>query len=83
MSRGPGVSNDADVVVVADVTLIERISVPRALPKVATPLNLRRSQDVRGIAVAGNHLQTPSIQGALVSRRRTARQVRGRRRADG
>lgn len=67
----------------AEVALIGRTSVPRALPEVATPLDLRRSQDVHGITVAGDYLQTPSIQGALVSGRRAAHQVLGRLRVDG
>jgi phytoene dehydrogenase-like protein len=57
----------------ADLTLIDRTLVRRALPVVATPLDLGRSQDVGGVIVAGDYLQTPSIQGALVSGRRAAR----------
>ena len=58
---------------VAEVQLIRRTPVPRALPVVASPLDLRRTQVVDGIIVAGDYLQTPSIQGALVSGRRAAR----------
>lgn len=58
---------------VPEVILIDRTRVRRALPVVATPLDLRRSQEVRGVIVAGDYLHTPSIQGALVSGRRAAR----------
>ena len=59
-------------VAAGEVHLIRRTPVPRALPVVASPLDLRRTQDVKGIIVAGDYLQTPSIQGALVSGRRAA-----------
>jgi len=58
-----------------DVSIIERSVVRRALPVVTTPLKLARSQKVNGVVIAGDHLQTPSIQGALVSGRRAAFQV--------
>ena len=58
-----------------DVTLIERTVVPRSLPSVTTPLDLQRGQLIDDVVVAGDYLQTPSIQGALVSGRRAARLV--------
>ncbi len=58
-----------------DVSLVERSVVPRALPQLIGPLRLSRNQ-VRGdVVVAGDYLQTPSIQGALVSGRRAAQHV--------
>lgn len=62
-------------VAIGDVALIERSVVARALPKVGVPLNLSRSQRRGEIVVAGDYLQTPSIQGALVSGRRAAHDV--------
>lgn len=59
----------------SEVVLVERTVVAHALPVVRTPLDLHQSQDVAGIIVAGDYLQTPSIQGALVSGRRAARLV--------
>jgi hypothetical protein len=56
-----------------DVGLVHKSEVARALPELHTPLNLRLSQQVGDIIVAGDYLQTPSIQGALVSGRRAAR----------
>ena len=82
-----GSSNDASVredvarlygVATADVTLIERIVVSRALPVLRTPLDLARPRELGGVIVAGDYLQTPSIQGALVSGRRAARRALGR-----
>ncbi|MGC8510517.1 MAG: FAD-dependent oxidoreductase [Acidimicrobiales bacterium] len=55
-----------------DVDLVVRTPVDRALPRVATPLDLTRPSRRGDVFVAGDYLQTPSIQGALVSGRRAA-----------
>ncbi len=55
-----------------DVVLIERQVVTRALPKLTTPLNCTRPASRGDLFVAGDWMQTPSIQGALVSGRRAA-----------
>jgi hypothetical protein len=60
-------------VTTSDVRLIERDTVTHALPVVRPPLNLHQSQVHDDVIVAGDYLQTPSIQGALVSGRRAAR----------
>jgi len=50
--------------------------IPRALPRTTPPLDVRRSVDLTdGRFVVGDHRDTPSIQGALVSGRRGARAV--------
>ena len=49
-----------------------------ALPAALPPFQVRGQQDFDGILVAGDHRDTPSIQGALVSGRRAAEQVRRR-----
>jgi phytoene dehydrogenase-like protein len=54
------------------------VRVPRALPATVppTPEGLRRPVDVGdGLFVAGDHRDTPSTQGALVSGRRTAQEA--------
>ncbi|MHC1561761.1 NAD(P)/FAD-dependent oxidoreductase [Actinomycetospora sp. C-140] len=54
------------------------VRVPRALPATTppTPEGLRRAVDLGdGLFVAGDHRDTPSVQGALVSGRRTAQQA--------
>jgi phytoene dehydrogenase-like protein len=56
-----------------DVQLVHRSEVAHALPGLRTPLDLARNQRVGEVIVAGDYLQTPSIQGALVSGRRAAR----------
>jgi phytoene dehydrogenase-like protein len=50
-------------------------AVPRALPAMDAPHVLRRRQDFGGVWVCGDHRDTSSIQGALVSGRRCAEQV--------
>ncbi|MFN8124951.1 MAG: FAD-dependent oxidoreductase [Candidatus Nanopelagicales bacterium] len=55
--------------------LVGRYAIPRALPAIVPPADLRGRQDFDGILVAGDHRDTPSIQGALVSGRRAARTV--------
>lgn len=59
-------------VIPGDVQLIERTIVPRALPVTAAPLRLTTPSRHGSVLVAGDYLQTPSIQGALVSGRRAA-----------
>lgn len=56
----------------SDVALVSRTEVVRALPILANPLRLNRSQVLGDVVLAGDYLQTPSIQGALVSGRRAA-----------
>ena len=54
------------------------VSIPRALPAAVppTPRGLRRPVDLGdGLFVAGDHRDTPSVQGALVSGRRTGQAV--------
>lgn len=56
----------------SDVALVSRTVVQHALPVLKTPLQLNE-HPVRNVVVfAGDYLQTPSIQGALVSGRRAA-----------
>ncbi|MDE3107830.1 MAG: FAD-dependent oxidoreductase [Acidobacteriota bacterium] len=59
-----------------DVTLVARTTVARALPKLMPPLDLRGPSRRGSVFVAGDYLQTPSIQGALVSGRRAAHAIR-------
>lgn len=57
-----------------DVELVSRDDVRHALPRVPAPLR-RRSPRVGDVFVAGDYLETPSIQGALVSGRHAAQAV--------
>lgn len=51
-------------------------AIPYALPAMVPPLDIRRDVDLGdGLFVAGDHRDTASIQGALVSGRRAARAV--------
>ena len=50
-------------------------AVPRALPAMAAPHDLRRPVRLDGLYVCGDHRDTSSIQGALVSGRRAAAAV--------
>ena len=52
--------------------------VAEALPAAVPPFSVRSELDFDGIVVAGDHRDTPSIQGALVSGRRAASRVRRR-----
>ena len=53
--------------------LIEDVHIPYALPAMSVPLNLRHPVALGdGIFVAGDHRDTASIQGAMVSGRRAA-----------
>jgi phytoene dehydrogenase-like protein len=56
--------------------LIAHYPVAEALPAAVPPFTVRSPQEFDGIVVAGDHRDTPSIQGALVSGRRAARAVR-------
>ncbi len=58
-----------------DLSVIERTIVERALPVTLPPLRLNRSQRSGDVVLAGDYLQTPSIQGALVSGRRAAQLI--------
>lgn len=53
--------------------LLRRYQIPEALPAADPPFRVRQRQDFAGVLVAGDHRDTPSIQGALVSGRRAAR----------
>ncbi len=55
--------------------LLARYEIPRALPHFPVGQPLAGQQDFAGILVAGDHRDTPSLQGALVSGRRAARAV--------
>ena len=56
--------------------LLVRHDVPHALPRSTAPLQVQRPVDLGGgLFVCGDHRDTPSLQGALVSGRRTARAV--------
>lgn len=56
--------------------LLHRHEVPHALPCQPAPLSLRRPVRVRdGVVVCGDHRDTASIQGALVSGQRAAQDV--------
>jgi phytoene dehydrogenase-like protein len=59
-------------VTTSDVDLVQKTVVAHALPRFDGPLNLRRPQRRGDVVLAGDYLQTPSIQGALVSGRRAA-----------
>lgn len=62
-------------------TALELVAVSvidRALPAMAAPLDLRPEIDVDGVLLAGDHVATPSIQGAMASGERAARRVLGR-----
>lgn len=56
--------------------LISRYAIPYALPAMPVPLDVRRPVTMgQGIYIAGDHRDTSSIQGALVSGRRAAEAV--------
>lgn len=56
--------------------LIREYPIPHALPAADPPYALRSQQEFDGVVVAGDHRDSPSIQGALVSGRRAATAVR-------
>ena len=60
---------------VADVEVVATSAVSRALVEAPAPLSLSRPSVWGDVVLAGDYLQTPSIQGALVSGRRAAEAV--------
>jgi phytoene dehydrogenase-like protein len=67
----------------SDWETIATVRVPGALPAAPPPLSLRQPVDLGdGLYVAGDHRDTPSIQGALVSGRRAATAVLRARRTE-
>ena len=52
--------------------------IERALPSMPPPLTLRPPIEVDGVVLAGDHVATPSIQGAMASGERAAMAVRAR-----
>jgi phytoene dehydrogenase-like protein len=63
-------------VATADLAHLTSVTVPGAQPAALPPLQLRRPVDLgEGLFVCGDHRDTPSIQGAMASGRRTARAV--------
>lgn len=56
--------------------LVGHYPIAEALPAALPPFRTRSRQTFDGIVVAGDHRDTPSIQGALVSGRRAATRVR-------
>jgi hypothetical protein len=64
--------------------LIAEYRIPHALPRQPSPLDFRREITITpGLHVAGDHRDTASIQGALVSGRRAAQAVLASRRLEG
>jgi phytoene dehydrogenase-like protein len=60
----------------ADLEHLTSVTVPGAQPAAVPPLQLRRPVELGGgLFVCGDHRDTPSIQGAMASGRRTARAV--------
>ncbi len=51
---------------------VRTYAIPHALPAMPPPLNVRKAVAVAGLVVAGDHRDTSSIQGAMVSGRRAA-----------
>ncbi len=58
--------------------LVGHYPIAQALPAAVPPFEVRSPQDFDGVLVAGDHRDTPSIQGALVSGRRAAATVHRR-----
>ena len=59
-----------------DLAHLTSVTVPGAQPAALPPLQLRRPVELGGgLFVCGDHRDTPSIQGAMASGRRTARAV--------
>src|SRR3712207_2075223 len=66
-----------------DLTHLTSVTVPQAQPAAVPPLRLRQPVDLGGgLYVAGDHRDTPSIQGAMASGARAARAVLRALRAD-
>jgi len=59
----------------SDVELIATSRIAEALPVRSAGESWRGSDVVNGVTLAGDYLETPSIQGALVSGRRAARRI--------
>lgn len=67
----------------SDWETVATVRVPGALPAALPPLRLRQPVDLGdGLFVAGDHRDTPSIQGAMVSGRRAATAVLRARRTE-
>ncbi|HST65107.1 MAG TPA: NAD(P)/FAD-dependent oxidoreductase [Mycobacteriales bacterium] len=67
----------------SDWETVATVRVPGALPAAPPPLSLRQPVDLGdGLYVAGDHRDTPSIQGAMVSGRRAATAVLRARRTE-
>jgi hypothetical protein len=67
----------------SDWATVATVRVPAALPAAPPPLRLRQPVDLGdGLYVAGDHRDTPSIQGAMVSGRRAASAVLRARRTE-
>ena len=63
-------------VATTDLAHLTSVTVPGAQPAALPPLQLRRPVELGGgLFVCGDHRDTPSIQGAMASGRRTARAV--------
>ena len=62
-------------VVANDVELVQKTVVAHALPRFDGPLRLAKTSRRGDLVLAGDYLQSPSIQGALVSGRRAANEV--------
>jgi hypothetical protein len=63
-------------VAAADLEHLTSVTVPGAQPPALPPLRLRQPVELGGgLFVCGDHRDTPSIQGAMASGRRTARAV--------
>jgi glycine/D-amino acid oxidase-like deaminating enzyme len=85
LGAGAGLPDDSDVLAhlstlygtsTAGWRLVRRVEVPAALPAMPPPLPPRRSvRFAEGVYVCGDHRDTGSIQGALVSGRRAAAAV--------
>jgi phytoene dehydrogenase-like protein len=58
--------------------LIGHYPIAEALPAALTPFSTKGAQQFAGVVVAGDHRDTPSIQGALASGKRAAHEVRKR-----
>lgn len=58
--------------------LVGHYPIAEALPSAVPPFHVRSTQDFDGVLVAGDHRDTPSIQGALVSGRRAAATIHRR-----
>ena len=62
----------------ASMELVAVSVIERALPSAPAPLVLRPPIEIDGVLLAGDHVATPSIQGAMASGERAARRVLAR-----